>query len=122
MSFLTTINTSVQSISDDQGWSSLLKYNQSALQVSKLYQATVDLVSGVVKEVSVSDIPQLQILTIKATQPVDLSLKTDGSDLFMGLETKVIVLVEPDGVIFDHLKLRSSTNSVVELAIGGLTS
>jgi hypothetical protein len=80
------------------------------------------LTANEVKTVTLPSIAKLQLIAVKATQPVDLSLKaTLGNPTFTLFPSNFHLIIRPDGFIIDHIKLGAGTAATqAEVAVAGL--
>jgi hypothetical protein len=117
--YLLSSTSNIQTISSSNEFSTLLKHSVSALEVDTNVVIPISLAASVVTTITVP-LTQIQLIAVKSSTPVDLSLKlAAGADVFCGFPTTYHLLVRPDGLVFNHIKLLSSVATFVEVVVAG---
>lgn len=122
--YLLSAAASVQTLSSNQELSSLLKFNLSAQEVATSAVMPVVLPAGTIVTVTVPSLVRLQVLSVKSEQPVDVSLMNDVNTqpIFTSFPSKLFMVVEPAGRVFNHIKLRATVSTRCELVVAGLVT
>lgn len=120
MSYTLTGTASIQAISSTQDFQTLLKHTITGLTVDFSTIVTVSLTATVERTISLP-LTKIQLIVVKATQPVDLSLKaTLGNPTYTLFPSMFHMVINPTGLAFDHIKLLSTVGATAEVAVAGL--